>query len=139
GTPPDPPTPPSGGSPDTPAAGGSPGGPSATPAGTSGDGTHPVVTPPKKPAFVALLRARKLVAAPRSRLVVRYVASAPARVRVALMRGATRIAAVSRRGLAGRNALVLRAPAATGRYRLALTAPALTTGRAVDGGAVTVR
>jgi len=138
----DPSPPPSGGTPEPtpsgPAQPSGPTGPQATPSGSQDNGTPHVVTPPKATPFTALLRARKLTASARKRIVVRYVASAPARVTVALMRGTKRVLRVSSTAVKGRNATALRAPGAAGRYRLVFSARGLTAGQATDRGVLTV-
>jgi hypothetical protein len=134
---PGPTPPPSGGTPAQP-TGQLPAAPPASPAvGPAGTG-DPAAAPTKR-SFGARLLARRLSVTARTRLRVRYAATAPARVTVALMRGRKRVLAVSGSAWTGRNALVLRAPAAIGSYRLVLTARALTAGRSVDGGVLTVR
>ena len=70
-------------------------------------------------AFDDRLRVR-----PGARLTLRYVATVPTAVELAVRRGRRTVARVRGRAKAGRNRLALRAPSATGRYTLALQARA---------------
>ena len=63
-------------------------------------------------------------ARPRARLTLRYVATVPATVTLAVRHGNRTVKRIGDRAKAGRNRLTLRAPRAPGRYTLALQASA---------------
>ena len=130
-TPIEPPAPPQGPSgPAGPTGPQGPGGPQGQPGSPGRPGAS-------QPLVVSILSA-SLRARPGARLTLRYLATAPAAVQVAIRRGGRTVARVRGRAKAGTNTLTVRAPRVGARYTLALSARA--DGRtATDGVRLAVR
>ncbi|MDX6646528.1 MAG: large repetitive protein [Miltoncostaeaceae bacterium] len=78
------------------------------------------LTPPV-PRLTARLTGPPLAAPVRGRVVVRFTSSLAGRATLALKQGPKRLLLLSRASRRGANAIVLRAPARTGRYQVVLT------------------